>query len=329
MTQRVWTIDLDGGSHAVEFDHRFFSGKRTIRVDRQIATEARPALSMLGDDLPFQIGAHSGVVHTRSNLLSVSYDLSIDGRSVETGQPIAPIVPMPKWAWLFVLACIAIPVVALGGALPAIIGFVGAYACVAVVRKVEWKPIGRVAAAIGVVAAAWGVFLVLSGTVLSTRTLLTPQPAWTEFTSTEGRFSVWMPGAPNQQTQPVTTDSGSIDLIVFTAEDRSGGYAVMYSDFPGGVSPANANAVLETTMQGGVSNMQGTLLRQSNITLRGYAGREIQVDVPAQNSQPASLLTARYYLVDNRLYQLLVITHKDQPTSDALRKFFDSFNLIK
>jgi len=41
--------------------------------------------------------------------------------------------PVPRWAWIFMGACGLIPVVSLGGAIPALIGFLGA----SIVRKIS------------------------------------------------------------------------------------------------------------------------------------------------------------------------------------------------
>lgn len=64
----------------------------------------------------------------------------------------------PMWAWIFVVACVAIPVVSLGGAIPGALGGGGAFACYTVARR----PTGagtRVAACAGIVLACWLAFV--------------------------------------------------------------------------------------------------------------------------------------------------------------------------
>jgi len=56
--------------------------------------------------------------------------LRIDGKPVPGSQA----VPLPKWSYLFIAACIAIPVISLGGAIPAALGFGGAGGIAAVAR---------------------------------------------------------------------------------------------------------------------------------------------------------------------------------------------------
>ena len=51
-----------------------------------------------------------------------------------TDAPAAPKAKAPLWAWVFVAACVLIPLLSLGGAIPGAIGGGGAYACHAVAR---------------------------------------------------------------------------------------------------------------------------------------------------------------------------------------------------
>lgn len=71
--------------------------------------------------------------------------------------------PIPPWAWLFALACIAIPIVSLGGAIPGAIGGGGAAGCVGVARDINKPIITRILVCIGITAVCWILFLLLVG----------------------------------------------------------------------------------------------------------------------------------------------------------------------
>ncbi|MEM7166802.1 MAG: hypothetical protein AAF581_15160 [Planctomycetota bacterium] len=64
---------------------------------------------------------------------------------------------IPGWTWAFVAACIAIPIVALGGLIPGALGGGGAAACVAIARltKPAWQ---RATLCTAVTASCWGLF---------------------------------------------------------------------------------------------------------------------------------------------------------------------------
>lgn len=72
----------------------------------------------------------------------------------------------PKWAWWFMGPCIAIPIVSLGGAIPAFLGFVGAYACGATAKQ-PWNIWVRVILCLAVTLTCWLGFLVLAAVLQS------------------------------------------------------------------------------------------------------------------------------------------------------------------
>jgi hypothetical protein len=42
---------------------------------------------------------------------------------------------LPHWAWIFMVLCILIPILTLGGAIPALLGFGGASGCAMIAKK--------------------------------------------------------------------------------------------------------------------------------------------------------------------------------------------------
>jgi hypothetical protein len=65
------------------------------------------------------------------------------------------------------------------------------------------------------------------------------------------------------------------------------------------------------------------LLSQENINLGAYPGRELKL----WDEKEGIFLTGRVFIVNQRLYMLLVGSPKNPQVSDV-RKFFDSFELI-
>ncbi len=79
------------------------------------------------------------------------------------GQPVPGSAgdPIPKWAWIFMGLCIAIPVVSLGGALPAGIAGAGVGGTMTVARNRRWSTAMRAGACALITLACWGAFGVL------------------------------------------------------------------------------------------------------------------------------------------------------------------------
>ena len=65
---------------------------------------------------------------------------------------------IPWWAWAFAAACIAIPIVAIGGAIPGALGAGGAGACVAIARNSKKSVGARLALCAVVTLVCWGAF---------------------------------------------------------------------------------------------------------------------------------------------------------------------------
>ena len=73
---------------------------------------------------------------------------------------------LPCWAWVFVGGCLLIPVVTLGGAVPAVIGFLGAWGCASIAKQ-KWFIVGRVICCLLIAIAAW-IGTLISAAVLHT-----------------------------------------------------------------------------------------------------------------------------------------------------------------
>jgi hypothetical protein len=77
--------------------------------------------------------------------------------------------PIPAWAWLFAVACILIPIVSLGGAIPGAIGAGSAFACVAVARNHQMSTAARIGTCCAIAGGAWIVFIILVTFVFAAR----------------------------------------------------------------------------------------------------------------------------------------------------------------
>lgn len=111
MTKKTWHFQLEDGFHTVELDYGYFSGKRQIRVDGEVAlqTGPHPFTSFSVDRV--NVGRHSATVVIRANFSGFNYiyDIALDDEpTLEGGQYVRPMLPAPLWAWLFVLGCVII-----------------------------------------------------------------------------------------------------------------------------------------------------------------------------------------------------------------------------
>lgn len=150
--------------------------------------------------------------------------------------------------------------------------------------------------------------------------------SWREFSSEEGAFSVLMPKNPSVEVQTVDTPLGPIDIRLFSAELSDIAFVVGYSDYPSAfVAQSNPVVVLNGARDGAVANVQGKLLSENVIFLDGYPGRELRIEGPDAELTAVS----RIFLVNNRLYQAMVVVPVDQSSTNEISTFLESFALIK
>ena len=76
---------------------------------------------------------------------------------------------LPGWAWPFVAACFAIPLMTLGGALPTGLGFGAAAGCAQVAKKPDWETTPKVLTCAAIAGGAWLLLLGLLAAVASSR----------------------------------------------------------------------------------------------------------------------------------------------------------------
>ncbi|NJP04393.1 MAG: hypothetical protein HC837_01540 [Chloroflexaceae bacterium] len=149
---------------------------------------------------------------------------------------------------------------------------------------------------------------------------------WIEFSSEEGGFTVMMPGTPEEGSQDVGTDAGQMGLATYQFTTDAAAYTVMFSDFPedmiGAVDPQE---LLLGGQEGALTSLDGELISEREVDLDGYPGREIVAE--AQVGGIDAILKGRFYLVDNRLYQTLVIGQQDAVDEEDIDYFLDSFSL--
>jgi hypothetical protein len=155
--------------------------------------------------------------------------------------------------------------------------------------------------------------------------------AWKEFTSHQGLFSVLLPGIPSQRSQQTPSAAGPLDYITHTLQTDLAVYFIAYVDFPeapddvGGIKRA-----LDAGRDGAVATVNGKLISESDILLKGIPGRALTVEGPSE------LVKARIYMAGLRLYILMMNTNKNQlsvPERDALyntcvERFLGSFRLL-
>lgn len=141
--------------------------------------------------------------------------------------------------------------------------------------------------------------------------------------STEGGFSVAIPGPVSEERRSQTTEVGEVTLHTFIAvrPEADTAYYVSYTDFPAAaVAQADPRDVVARASHGALEALGATGLASRPLMMEGFPGWEVEgVSGPRH-------LRGRFFLVGPRLYQQLLLHPDGQPPEDADR-FFESFKL--
>ncbi len=138
-----------------------------------------------------------------------------------------------------------------------------------------------------------------------------------------GRFAIQMPGEAKEQIQKLNTAFGPTDLHLFSVYPKPDvGYTVGYCDYPEKlIKKSSAEKILDGACDMSVQNLKGKLEHEKKITIDKYPGREIVVLVEDL------AVRQRFYLVDNRLYQMVIVDSKELVTGKDAETFLNSFKL--
>lgn len=163
--------------------------------------------------------------------------------------------------------------------------------------------------------------------------------AWKEFASSEGRFTVLMPGVPKEMAFQSETKSGTVRYKSYTVRTPSAIYYVMYSDSAEPPKDAVQLKAALDLLPGMLPEKQGwTFLSKKEAVQDGVPARDWLV------TSSLGVMTRRAFFSGGRLYFVTVFTtpnvaFKDgKPSADqAARtelyeritsKFFGSFHLV-
>lgn len=164
---------------------------------------------------------------------------------------------------------------------------------------------------------------------------------WHDFNSAEGKYSVQFPGKPEDES--VTYRPGP-QVHAHMVKLPKATFLVSFIDLPPGIQLDYKGAI-----QGMTSLVGGRVTKERDWTIDGNKGKDIemsitgtpffpvgwvasagnrgkQVELPL-NKNKAGFASSRMVVINNRLYQIVVIGEEATFDDADVKKFFDSFKL--
>jgi len=149
---------------------------------------------------------------------------------------------------------------------------------------------------------------------------------WVEYGSEPHRFTIMTPKSFEVSRDTTQTTAGDIELVTYLAELGPAAYGVVCNDFPQDiVAGKDPNAILQGGSKGFNSQFNGTVTGEQLLILNGHSGLEISLTGATQGVE--IFAKGRFYLVGNRMYQIMVIAEKGKGDLEAIDKFLGSFKL--
>ncbi|MGA2506930.1 MAG: hypothetical protein ABSF80_05580 [Chitinispirillaceae bacterium] len=144
-----------------------------------------------------------------------------------------------------------------------------------------------------------------------------------EFTAPDKSFTVMLPGDVQELKQAVNTKLGPIETCFYTAKAKHQDFTVAYSDFPDSfIAAADPRAMLDGSRDGAVRDIQGKLLGETFIDMKGNPGRELKIEGPQK-----TIMKSRIYLVKKRMYQIMAVSNSDHAYDKKITEVFGSFRI--
>jgi hypothetical protein len=145
-----------------------------------------------------------------------------------------------------------------------------------------------------------------------------------------GRFVVKLPNPVQRGSQSVPTAVGNIAMNMVYYDGGAVACMIIYCDYPAGsvMKSGGPDKVCANASDGAVKNVNGTIRTSSSYRLGDVKGLEVVADIPASKSSNASVARLRFFVVGDRLYQVMYIGPTGKETSHEAVAFLNSFRLI-
>ncbi len=159
-------------------------------------------------------------------------------------------------------------------------------------------------------------------------------PQWTMKKDLKRGFRVDFPGTVNMQSQPIKTDIGEVIMDMYMLDnsaDMSSDnliYMVAYTAYPNDTDysdEALQQSMLDSSINGAVTNVNGNLKSSNKIQFNGFNARDAFITIQSG----MYTVHLRNILVENRLYLIQTISETTKSGNALEKKFFNSFELIK
>ena len=153
--------------------------------------------------------------------------------------------------------------------------------------------------------------------------------AWKDYASSPGKYSVSMPGTPEEETKAIPAPNGEkINMEIAQLDLGKEAFMVAFMEFPGDAKPPMPiQQLMSAAIKGAVaSSINGKVSSEKETKVNGVPCRDFQATGKFK-SEDASM-AGKFCFSENRLYQVLAMgKNTEKAFDDKATKFLTSFKI--
>ena len=160
-------------------------------------------------------------------------------------------------------------------------------------------------------------------------------PKLTEYTSDEGRYTVMLPAKfVSEKPKVLAYGPNENQVVKMTTEKcdcpNSGGvYSITFADYPTSFQDVSPKTILDGVRDGmrGQPGLEGKLEYEKDVTIGQGMDKRMYREIKIKAG--SKVVRARLYLVDSRLYQVMVTGTEKNTNAAIAEEFLNSFKVVK
>jgi hypothetical protein len=155
------------------------------------------------------------------------------------------------------------------------------------------------------------------------------KPVWRQYESDGGKFTVRIPGEPHHLLFNFEAQAGPVPWHTIEIDLGSKGACIAgYADFTGYILKGSVETMLDAAAEAAYKREEMTLISKKSISLHGYEGRELLLQLSPTKYGKDAFAIARIYLAFPRLYVNIIGGPNSSEIYQDRFKFLDSFRIL-
>ena len=138
---------------------------------------------------------------------------------------------------------------------------------------------------------------------------------WKPYTIENGKFTIKLPGMPEESTETIKTNAGDIPLYTLNYETETMAFIVNMYIYPDGLlTPETSGELFDNIQTNSLQAWNGELIEAKDVQMDNFPGRQIRL----QSKTSGEYFHIHLVLVKNRLYQIIAASPaKEEPDVQA------------